>query len=78
MEKIVMISLLYLTFSGEVKTTPWFEVVSKSSCATWYHWNVKILPKKKRPLSKRNYYVYNGYGTNGETLDIVGYRCSGR
>jgi hypothetical protein len=73
-----MISLLYITFTGEVKTTTPVEVVSKVSCSTWYYNNVKTQPKKQRLLSGRTYYVYNGYGTNGETLNIVGYRCSGR
>ncbi len=72
-----MISLLHLTFTGEVKTTSWFEIVSKSSCGTWYHWNVKTKEKKKRPLTGRTYYVYNGYGSDGKTIKVVGYRCSG-
>ena len=72
-----MISLLHLTFTGEVKTTSWFEIVSKSSCGTWYHWNVKTKEKKKRPLTGRTYYVYNGYGSDGKTIKVVGYRWSG-
>ena len=72
-----MISLLHLTFTGEVKTTSWFEIVSKSSCGTWYYWNVKTKEKKKRPLTGRTYYVYNGYGSDGKTIKVVGYRCSG-
>ena len=73
-----MISLLHLTFTGEVKTTSWFEIVSKSSCGTWYHWEIKSKPKKKTPVTGRTYYVYNGYGSEGKTIKVVGYKCSGR
>ena len=77
MEKIVMISLLYLTFTGDVKSTKFVEIWEPQNCAGWYHWEIKSKPKKKTPLTGRTYYVYNGYGTNGETLNVVGYRCSG-
>jgi hypothetical protein len=77
MEKIVMISLFYLTFTGEVKSTKFVEIWEPQNCAGWFHHEVETQEKKKRPLSGRTYYVYNGYGTNGETLNVVGYRCSG-
>ena len=42
MEKIVMITLFTLTFTGKVEMTS-FEVVSKDSCASWYNHNIKSL-----------------------------------
>ena len=63
MEKIVIITLFTLTFTGKIEMTS-FEVVSKESCASWYHHNIK------RPLSGRTYYEYKG-------LQVVDYRCSG-
>jgi len=68
-EKIVIITLFTLTFTGKVEMTS-FEVVSKESCASWYYHNIKSLPPKKRPLSGRTYYEYKG-------LQVVDYRCSG-
>ena len=39
---------------------------------------IKSQPKKKRPISGQVYYVYNGYGSEGKTLNVVGFRCSGQ
>ena len=78
MEKIVMISLLYLTFTGDVKSTKFVEIWAPQNCAGWYHWEIKSNPKKKTPLTGRTYYVYNGYGSEGKTIKVVGYKCSGR
>ncbi len=69
MEKIVIITLFTLTFTGKIEMTS-FEVVSKESCASWWNHNIKTLPQKKRPLSGRTYYEYKG-------LQVVDYRCSG-
>ena len=77
MEKIVMISLLYLTFTGDVKSTKFVEIWEPQNCAGWYHWVIKSKPKKQTPLTGRTYYVYNGYGSEGKTIKVVGYRCSG-
>ena len=78
MEKIVMISLLYLTFTGDVKSTKFVEIWEPQNCAGWYHWEIKSKPKKQTPLTGRTYYVYNGYGSEGKTIKVVGYKCSGR
>ena len=78
MEKIVMISLLYLTFTGDVKSTKFVEIWEPQNCAGLYHWEIKSKPKKKTPLTGRTYYVYNGYGSEGKTIKVVGYKCSGR
>ena len=78
MEKIVMISLLYLTFTGDIKSTKFVEIWEPQNCAGWYHWEIKSKPKKQTPLTGRTYYVYNGYGSEGKTIKVVGYKCSGR
>jgi hypothetical protein len=73
-----MISLIYLTFTGEVKYTKWVEIWEPQNCPSWYHYEIKSQPKKKRPISGQVYYVYNGYGSEGKTLNVVGFRCSGQ
>ena len=78
MEKIVMISLLYLTFTGDVKSTKFVEIWEPQNCAGWYHYEIKSKPKKKTPLTGRTYYEYYGYGSEGRTIKVVGYKCSGR
>ena len=78
MEKIVMISLLYLTFTGDIKSTKFVEIWEPQSCAGWYHYEIKSKPKKKTPLTGRTYYEYYGYGSEGKTIKVVGYKCSGR
>ena len=77
MEKIVMISLLYITFTGEIKSTKFVEIWEPQNCAGWYHWEIKSKPKKKTPLTGRTYYVYKGYGSEGKTIKVIGYKCSG-
>jgi hypothetical protein len=77
-EKIVMISLLYLTFTGDIKSTKFVEIWEPQNCAGWYHWEIKSKPKKKTPLTGRTYYEYYGYGSEGKTIKVVGYKCSGR
>ncbi len=78
MEKIVMISLLYITFTGDVKSTKFVEIWEPQNCAGWYHYEIKSKPKKKTPLTGRTYYEYYGYGSEGRTIKVVGYKCSGR
>ena len=78
MEKIVMISLLYITFTGDIKSTKFVEIWEPQNCAGWYHWEIKSKPKKKTPLTGRTYYEYYGYGSEGRTIKVVGYKCSGR
>ena len=77
MEKIVMISLLYITFTGDIKSKKFVEIWEPQNCAGWYHWEIRSKPKKKTPLTGRTYYVYNGYGSEGKTIKVVGYKCSG-
>ena len=77
MEKIVMISLLYLTFTGDIKSTKFVEIWEPQNCAGWYHYEIKSKPKKKTPLTGRTYYEYYGYGSEGKTIKVVGYKCSG-
>jgi len=69
MEKIVIITLFTLTFTGKVEMLS-FELPSKQSCSSWWHHNIKPLPIKERPFSQRNYRLYKG-------LHVVDYRCSG-
>ena len=45
-EKVTIITLLYLTTMGDIKQES-FEIVSKESCESWYHHNVKITEAKK-------------------------------
>ena len=78
MEKIVIISLLYLTFTGDIKSTKFVEIWEPQNCAGWYHYEIKSKPKKKTPLTGRTYYEYYGYGSEGKTIKVVGYKCSGR
>jgi hypothetical protein len=77
-EKIVMISLLYITFTGDIKSTKFVEIWEPQNCAGWYHYEIKSKPKKKTPLTGRTYYEYYGYGSEGRTIKVVGYKCSGR
>ena len=67
MEKIVIITLFTLTFTGKVEMFS-FEVVNKDSCASWWNQHIKPLPIKERPFSQRNYRVYKG-------LHVIDYRC---
>ena len=78
MEKVVMISLLYLTFTGDVKSTKFVEICEPQNCASWYHYEIKSKPKKQTPLTGRTYYVYKGYGSEGKTIKVIGYKCFGR
>ena len=42
-----MITLLYLTFGGDIKMDT-FEI--QEDCSGWFHHNVKVLENKKRTL----------------------------
>ena len=68
-EKVTIITLLYLTTLGDIKQES-FEIVSKESCESWYHHNVKITDAKKRKLFSNLYYHdYKG-------KEVIGYICS--
>ena len=45
--KPIMITLMYLTFGGDIKLDT-FEI--HDNCSGWFHNNVKILENKKRTL----------------------------
>ena len=70
MEHIVTITLLYLTLLGKIEMTS-FEIPSKESCESWFHYNVKVKENKKRTLfSSHTYHLYDG-------KKVIGYICSG-
>ena len=69
MENIVTITLLYLTLLGKIEMTS-FEIPSKESCESWFHYNVKVEENKKRTLfSSHTYHLYKG-------KKVIGYICS--
>ena len=66
--KPIMITLMYLTFGGDIKLDS-FEI--HSSCSSWFHNNVKIVENKKRTLfSSHVYHEYKG-------KKVIGYVCGG-
>ena len=68
--KPVIITLLYLTTFGEIKQEA-FEVVSGSTCESWYHYNVKVTERKQRKVFSNHYYhSYKG-------KQVIGYICGG-
>ena len=69
MEKIVIITLLFLTWNGEIKQQS-FEIPSKESCESWYHHNVKIHERKQRKMFSNH--VYHEY----EGKQVIGYICN--
>ena len=65
--KPIMITLMYLTFGGDIKLDT-FEI--NSSCSSWYHNNVKVEERKQRKVFSNHYYhKYQG-------KDVIGYICS--
>ena len=51
-----MITLMYLTFGGDIKLDT-FEI--QTECSSWFHHNVKVIEKKKRKLfSSHEYHLY--------------------
>ena len=68
MEKIVIITLLFLTWDGEIKQQS-FEIPSKESCGSWFERNVKVHERKQRKVFSNNYYhTYEG-------KQVIGYVC---
>mgnify|MGYP003141372508 FL=1 len=66
--KPVIITLLYLTFGGDVKQET-FEIVSGESCSSWFNTNVAVIENKKRRMfSNHVYHEYNG-------KKVIGYIC---
>jgi len=69
MEKIVIITLLFLTWDGEIKQQS-FEIPSKESCESWFHHNVKVHERKQRKMfSNHVYHEYKG-------KQVIGYVCA--
>jgi len=69
MEKIVIITLLFLTWNGEIKQQS-FEIPSKESCESWFHHNVKVHERKQRKMfSSHVYHEYKG-------KQVIGYVCA--
>tara|TARA_R100001440_G_scaffold71053_1_gene93847 strand:- start:74 stop:298 length:225 start_codon:yes stop_codon:yes gene_type:complete len=69
MEKIVIITLLFLTWNGEIEQKS-FEIPSKESCESWYHHNVKVHERKQRKMFSNLYYhEYKG-------KQVIGYICN--
>jgi len=64
--KPIMITLLYLTFGGDIKMDT-FEI--QMSCDTWFHHNVVVHEKKKKTLMSNHVYPeYKG-------KKVIGYVC---
>ena len=69
MEKIVIITLLFLSWNGEIKQQS-FEIPSKESCESWFHHNVKVHERKQRKMfSNHVYHEYKG-------KQVIGYVCA--
>ena len=74
MENIVTITLLYLTLLGNIEMTS-FEIPSKESCESWFHYNVKVEENKRRRIAELlnglNYNLQVGnFELNSESGDI--------
>ena len=66
--KPIMITLLYLTFGGDVKLDT-FEI--QDSCSSWFHSNITIVEKQKKTFMSYHYYhEYKG-------KKVIGYICGG-
>ena len=64
--KPIMITLMYLTFGGDIKLNT-FEI--HTSCSSWFHTNVAVHEKKKKTFMSNHYYhTYKG-------KKVIGYIC---
>ena len=70
MENIVTITLLYLTLLGNIEMT-YFEIPSKESWESWYHYNVKVSERKQRNMFSNLYYHEH------DGKQVIGYVCGG-
>ena len=67
--KPIMITLMYLTFGGDIKLDT-FEI--NTSCSSWFHTNVVQIENKKRTLfSGHVYHVY-------KDKKVIGFICDGK
>ncbi len=63
-----MITLLYLTFGGDIKLDT-FEI--QASCSSWFYSNITTVEKKKKTFMSNHYYhTYKG-------KKVIGYICGG-
>ena len=63
-----MITLLYLTFGGDIKLDT-FEI--QDSCSSWFHSNITTIEKQKKTFMSNHYYhEYKG-------KKVIGYICGG-
>ena len=51
--KPIMITLMYLTFGGDIKLNT-FEI--HTSCSSWFHTNVVVHEKRKKTFMSNHYY----------------------
>jgi len=66
--KPIIITLMYLTFGGDIKLDR-FEI--NESCSSWFYSNVKVEENKKRTLfSNHEYHLY-------KDKKVIGYICGG-
>jgi len=66
--KPIMITLLYLTFGGDINLDT-FEI--NDSCSSWFHSNITTVEKKKKTFMSNHYYhTYKG-------KKVIGYICGG-
>ena len=64
--KPIMITLMYLTFGGDIKLNT-FEI--HTSCSSWFHTNVVVHEKRKKTFMSNHYYhTYKG-------KKVIGYIC---
>ena len=67
--KPIMITLMYLTFGGDIKLES-FEV--QDSCHSWWTTNVVQTEKRKKTfMSNHYYYMY-------DKKRVIGYICDGK
>tara|TARA_A100001388_G_scaffold231284_1_gene183555 strand:+ start:45 stop:272 length:228 start_codon:yes stop_codon:yes gene_type:complete len=70
--KPVIITLLFITFWGDIKMDT-FEIPSGESCSSWYHSNVAIEKNRKyKPFTNQNIYIHKYEGKR-----VIGYICGG-
>ena len=66
--KPIMITLMYLTFGGDIKLDT-FEI--QQECSSWFHTNITTVEKKKKTFMSNHYYhMYEG-------KRVIGYVCGG-
>ena len=64
--KPIIITLMYLTFGGDIKLTS-FEI--NESCSSWWHSNVVEREKQKKTfMTNHYYYTY-------DNKKVIGYIC---